>query len=82
MKCVLKNLIIQDHLQTFKFAHVYPVLFWLRTRVWLGTKISGFMTVFANNMCLGKQTFINLIVSPIDAGSENCTQGAPPVKGR
>ena len=31
---------------------------------------------------LGKNTFIYLFVSPIDAGSQKCTQGAPSVKGR
>ena len=31
---------------------------------------------------LGKNTFIYLFVSPIDAGSQKCTQGTPSVKGR
>ena len=30
----------------------------------------------------GKNTFIYLFVSPIDAGSQKCTQGTPSVKGR
>ena len=33
-------------------------------------------------MHLGKNTFISLNLSPIDAGTQNCTQGAPPVKAR
>ena len=31
---------------------------------------------------LGKNTFIYLFVSPIDAGSQKCTQGTPSVKDR
>ena len=55
--------------------------------------MSGFMTVFAiicaaptlDQKYLGKITFIYLFVSPIDAGSQKCTQvypGVPSVKGR
>ena len=33
-------------------------------------------------MAVGKDTFVNLNVSPIDAGSQKCTQGTPPVMTR
>ena len=58
------------------------------TRVWLGSEMSGFMTAFAfaatthAQKYLGKNTFIYVFVSPIDAGSQTCTQGTPSVKGR
>ena len=31
---------------------------------------------------LGKNTFVNLNISPIDAGGQKCTQGAPHEKAR
>ena len=90
--CKAKIMLIRRlfwHIMKFSFKHsqqfldinlsCQPI-----TRVWLGSEMSGFMTAFAINMCraLGKNTSIYLFVSPIDAGSQKCTQGTPSVKGR
>ena len=56
--------------------------------VWPATEISGLWKYLLPlcaapthvQMDLGKNTYVNLNVSPIDAGGQKCTQGAPPVK--
>ena len=42
----------------------------------------GEVSTFHAQKYLGKNIFIYLFVSPIDAGSQKCTQGTPSVKGR